>query len=235
MQTKVFTGTAQDNNMLMHAYSILISKLYMLEKDKSFKTLTITSCNPQEGKTTFSTALAIALSEIGKRTLLVNLDLRKKDTSGKMPYHTITYGISNYLKGDVELSDALCKTNVENLYFLDTGKYFGDPVALLCSEKLSFFLEVSGNEYDYVIIDTPALECNTDALVISEKSDATILVAKMGHTTIKDIRKAQKQLNTINANVLGIVLNQSSKKFYKKLFSASNYFKYGKPALCKSV
>lgn len=235
MQTKIFTGTAQDNNMLQHAYSILISKLYMLKKDKSFKTITVTSCNPKEGKTSFCTALAIALAGIGKQTLLVNLDLRKKDTDGKMPYHAVSYGISNYLKGDVELNDTLCKTNIENMYFLDSGKYFGDPVALLCCENLRTFFEIGCNGYDYVIIDTPALECNTDALVVSEKSDATILVAKMGHTTIKDIRKAQAQLNAINANVLGVVLNKSSKRFYRKLFSASNYFKYGKPVMCKSV
>ncbi len=235
MQTKVFTGAAQDNNILQHAYSMLISKLYMLEKNKSFKTLTVTSCNPGEGKTSFSASLAIALSGAGKRILLVNLDLRKKGKAGKMSYHSTAYGISNYLNGAVELGEAICKTNIENMYFLDSGKYLGDPVSLLCSDRLGTFMQVAGSEYDYVIIDTPALECNTDALVISDRTDAAILVAKMGSTTIKDIRKAQTQLNAINAYILGVVLNKSSRRFYKKLFSAPDYFKYGKPALYKSV
>ncbi len=235
MQTKVFTETVQDDNVLQHAYSTLISKLYMLEKNRSFKTLTVTSCNPGEGKTSFSASLAKVLAGAGKRTLLVNLDLRKKYKPGKVSYHSTAYGISSYLEGDVELNDAICKTNIENMYFLDSGKYLGDPVSLLCSDRLGTFMQVAGSEYDYVITDTPALECNADALLISGNTDATILVAKMGSTTIKDIRKAQTQLYAIDVHILGVILNKSSKRFYKKLFSAPDYFKYGKPASYKSV
>lgn len=224
MQTKVFTELPRDNYMLRHAYSVLISKLYMTEKDLGFRTLAITSSNPREGKTSFSTALAIALAEIGKRTLLVNLDLRKKTAINRMSNNTEAFGISDYLAGKAELCDALCRTNFDNLFYMDSGRYLGDPVALLCSEKLTFFMKESSSDYDYVIVDSPALECNTDALVISDKTDATILVAKMGYTTIKDIRKAQTQLGMINVNILGVVLNKSSKRFYKRLFPASNYF-----------
>jgi protein-tyrosine kinase len=223
MQTKTFTETIMDNRVIQNAYSILMGNVYLLGKENEFKTFAITSCNPREGKTSLSTALAITMAGMGKKTLLVDLDLRKTHTM-KQSGQPNVYGISHYLKGDIDLNDALCKTNIENFVFLDSGKITGNPMSLLCSEKLNLFISDARKQYDYVLFDTPSLECITDAIIISTKVDATILVAKMGHTTIVEIKKVKEQLDKVNANLLGIVLNKTGKRSYKKNFNSYNFF-----------
>lgn len=223
MQTRVLSEPALDNSIIQNAYSILMGNIYLLGKENEHRTIAITSCNPKEGKTSLSTALAITLAGMGKKTLLVNLDLRKKGVLGQTE-QTDILGIAEYIKGEAGLDEAVCSTNIENLEFLDSGGVIGDPIYYLCSDKFNYFVRFVRNEYDYVIFDTPSLECITDAVIVSSKVDATILVAKMKHTTILNIKKAQEQLNKVNANLIGVVLNNVQKRMYKKKFSSFNYF-----------
>lgn len=223
MQSKILAEIALENRVIQNAYSILMGNIYLLGKERGFKSIVITSCNPKEGKTSLSTALAITMAGMGKKTLLVDLDFRKGSTMNEVGQET-TYGIAQYIKGDIKLEHILCKTNFENLIFLGSGEIIGNPMSYLCSDKLNSFIRDIRNEYDFVIFDTPALECTTDAVFVSSRVDATILVAKMGYTTIVDIKKAQEKLNKVNVNLIGIVLNKVGKRTYKKKFSFFNYF-----------
>lgn len=220
MQSIKIRESALSNNIIRNAYSILSGNLYLLDNKNENKTLVITSCNPKEGKTALSSALAATLAEMGHKTLLADLNFRdmKRKTEANMS------GISHYLKGEKEINEIICETNIEKLFFAGPGEYIENPMPYLCSEKLDTFVRDMREEYDYVVIDTPSLECVTDAVIISVKADAAILVAKMGHTTLDDIKKAQEQFEKVNAKLMGVVLNRVSRKAYRKRFSSFNYF-----------
>lgn len=230
MQTRILDESVLDNNIVRNAYSILMGNLYLTEGGKNYKTLTITSCNPREGKTSLATGLAITMAKMGHSTLLADFDLRKCNGAGDNDC-----GISDYLKGQKEMKDVLYSTNIENLSHLSFENLMENPMSFLCSEKLDLLIQDMRNEFDYVVFDTPALECVNDAVIISVKTDATILAAQMGSTTIVDIKKAQDQFNKVNANLIGVILNKVGKRKYKRKLSAFNYFaKKRKAANCKN-
>lgn len=219
MQTMILDETVLDNNIVRNAYSILMGNLYLTEGGMDYKTLTITSCNPKEGKTSLAGGLAITMAKMGHNTLLADFDLRKCDDTGDNECR-----ISDYLKGKKELKDVLYSTNIENLSYLSFENIMENPISFLCSEKLDLLIQDMRSNFDYVVFDTPALECVNDAVIISVKTDATILAAQIGKTTIVDIKKAQEQFNKVNANLIGVILNKVGKRKYKRKLSAFNYF-----------
>lgn len=224
MQTKVFNIHVLDNKVIQNAYSILSGNIYLL--GNGIHTIAVTSCSPKEGKTSLSTALAITMAGMGKKTILVDLDLRKRYIKSKNGQgdELYTYGISHCLNGDMELKDAICNTNIENLFFLDPGEILENPISYLCSDRFDSFIRSIDKEYDYAIFDTPALKCVTDAVIVSARAEATLLVVKTGHTTLTDIKNAQEQLDKANAKLIGTVLFKYSKRAYIRKFASYSYF-----------
>ena len=222
MMTKLLTGDNLNNVFVQNAYSMLVGNLYLKDKEKKYRTITITSCNPKEGKSSISTSLAMTLSNMNKKTLLVNMDFRQS-VPRKLTQQSV-HGIAQYLRGDVELDKVICKTNYENLYYLDSGNISGDPTTMLCSEKLKEFIAASKEEFEYVIFNTPSLECISDSLILASMTDATVLVCRVGYTTIIELKKAQDQLKGVNANMIGVILNRVGKSLYKKRFASFKYY-----------
>lgn len=185
-----------------------------------FKTIVLTSVQPNEGKSTTSVNLAISFARAGYSTLLIDADTRNSVMTGTFKATERVQGLSSYLSGNCELHQAICTTNVENLQMIPSGKVPPNPTTLLQNANFNFLMERARETYDYVIVDSPPIGLVIDAAIIAQKCDATILVTESGAIKRKFLKKAKDQLEQSGSQFLGVILNKVDLK-------ADHYGSYG--------
>jgi capsular exopolysaccharide synthesis family protein len=223
MQTKTFNVYNEENKAVQDAYAMLTANIHLRGNRREYKTLVLTSCKPKVGKTSIAISLAMTMAGSGWKVLLVDGDMRRP-IAGKRLGGDSLLGLSDYLTGEAELSEALCQTNIKNLTFLHSGENRQNPIGLLCSSRFEELNVTARNEYDFVIFDTPALSSVVDASLFAAMADATLLVVEMGNTSLDSLKPAKEQLEKVNANIMGVVLNKVKKNDYKKYFGSFDYF-----------
>lgn len=211
------------NKVVQDAYDMLTAKIHINNSQKKIKTLAITSCRSGEGKTSLSISLAISIAHSGWKVLLIDSDMRKPTASKRLNKDT-QLGLSDYLARKENLNKVISETNITNLSYLACGSDCLNPVELLCSFSFQEMIEHINKQYDFVLFDTPAMESVADATIIASKVDATLLVVETGVTSLKNIKRNKEQLESLNASILGVVLNKMKKTEYKRYFSSYNYF-----------
>lgn len=184
--------------------------------------ITVTSCTPDDGKTTVSYQLACAFAENGKKTLYVDADLRKSVFIQRFGIKSNPMGLSHYLSGQATIMEVLYKTNIERLYVMPVGAYPSSPTELLAKKRLPQMLEELKKAFDYVIIDTPPLGSVVDAAVIAKQCDASMLVLAADNSSRKFVKNVVARLKAANPNFLGVVLNKVDVKnsYYGKYYGA---------------
>ncbi|MBM7635969.1 tyrosine-protein kinase [Streptococcus saliviloxodontae] len=200
------------------------------------RTIVITSVQPGEGKSTTATNLAISYARAGFRTLLVDADTRNSVMSGVFKATERIDGLTAYLSGNVELSDVICSTNVENLMVITSGKIPPNPTSLLQNSNFDYMIETTRNLYDVVIVDSPPIGLVVDAAIIAQKCDASFMVTEAGAIKRRYIQKAKAQMEQSGAQFLGIVLNKFDTKeaTYGSYGAYGDYGNYGKQLEKKS-
>lgn len=182
--------------------------------DKKIKTIVVTSTTKNEGKTTIITNLAINFSSIeNKKVLLIDCDLRNPSV-GKEFGISNSNGLTDLLVVEEEenLYKYIKETEIGNLHILTSGSIPPNPSEILSSKRMRDFMEKVREEYDYVLIDTPPIGMVTDAGILSTFLDGTIIVARSGVVDIKSLQETKKKLTSINANILGVVLNANKSR-----------------------
>lgn len=185
---------------------------------KNVKVIIVTSCLPNEGKTTTCLKLAETIAETGKKVIVVDADLRKSVMIGRLKTKAIT-GLSHYLCGEYTLDDVICRTQVENMHMIFAGPFPPNPSELLTSNEFEELIAELRELYDYVIIDSPPLGAVIDAAIISKVCDGAILVIESNKVNVKFVSKVVEQLKIANCRILGTVLNKvemNSGSYYKK-------------------
>lgn len=180
----------------------------------------MTSSGPTEGKSTTVANLAVVFAQQGKSVLLIDADLRKP-TAHYTFNLTNTFGLTTVLTKQMELREAAVKTKEKNLYILTSGPIPPNPAELLGSRAMEEFMDDVQEEFDIILFDTPPLLTVTDAQILANRSDGTILVVSSGRTEKDAALKAKEALVTVNATILGIVLNN------KKVKEGQYYYYYG--------
>ena len=206
------------------AYRILRTNIQFMGVDAPIKTIAITSSGPQEGKSTTVGNLGITMAQAGSRVLMVDCDLRKPtlhrvfSSSGMM-------GITNVLRGDCGLLEAVQNTRIEDLQLLTTGPLPPNPVELLNSERMKALITEMKESFDMVLFDTPPANALADAAILSSMLDGTILVINHGQVTPQSAQRAKELLVNAKARILGVVLGNipmdGSDSYYY-------YYYYGK-------
>ena len=184
------------------------------------KTVFFTSTTPSEGKSTVCFELARSFAQAGKKTLLLDVDLRKSVMKGRYRHGKVKYGFSHYLIGKAEMEDVICLTDIPNLCLVFSGPVPPNPSELLHGEKFEQFMAKVKEIFDFIIIDTPPVGSVIDAAIISKQCDGGILVVKAGKISYRFANKCKDQLEMAGCKILGCVLNQV------KVSSASSYGKY---------
>lgn len=202
------TASAKDY-ITSEAYKTLRTNIFFCGSD--IKTILVTSCREGEGKSTVSTELAKSLAENGKRTLLVDADMRKSVMLKKRNiYVSDVLGLSEVLSGMCSLDDALYSTQLEGFDVIFSGPFPPNPVELIAN-GLSDFLDKLKSRYDYIIVDSPPLGLVIDAAVIATCCDAAIMVVSNKKTSRKVAINVKNQLIKSGCRVLGAVLNETEK------------------------
>ena len=165
---------------------------------KRRKVIAVTSCTPNEGKTSVSFQLALSMAESGKRVMLVDADLRKSVLRSIYKVSAARYGLSHYLSGQASLSEVLCETNVPDFYAVFAGPVPPNPSELLGSEAFGLLLEYLRGEYDYVVVDTPPLGSVIDSAVIAKQCDGAVLVIESGAVSYKFAQSVKDQLDRLH-------------------------------------
>lgn len=224
MQGKTFDVYNQENQAVTDAYAMLAANIHLQHGNRKVKTIVITSCKPGVGKTSISINLSLSMAQSGWKVLLVDSDMRTPLLAKRLNIG-ILYGLADYLKGDVEMEEILCKTNIPNLSYISCGESSGaNPIGYFCSSRFEEFMNLSKESYDFVIFDTPALASVADASLIAAKADGTLLVVELGLTTKVSMKPAIGQLEKVDARIIGAIFNKVKKNDYKAHFGAYNYF-----------
>jgi len=205
------------------AYRAVRTSLLFSSPDNPPRTFLVTSSGPQEGKSTTAINLAITMALTGSRVLLVDADLRKPRLH-KVFGGGNAFGLSNLIGGATEVGPALQATEVPTLMVMPSGPIPPNPSELLGSARMGKLLALLREKFDRVIIDTPPLIAVTDATVLAARADGVILVIKAGHTGRTIVRRGKKQLEDVQARIIGAVLNQVDVR--KSAYYYSQYYAY---------
>lgn len=185
---------------------------FLLNRTADCKIITVSSAQAGEGKTTNSVNLAISFSQLGKKVLLIDADLRRPSIAKKLKIEN-NDGLSGILAGFSTCDHAIVTIN-PTFSVLPSGAIPPNPSELLASpdfEKLISTVKVS---YDYIIIDTAPVGIVSDALSVAHLSDGLLLVVKAKSTTYHDFEKVVDSLKLAGITLLGVVLNGSEVSEY---------------------
>jgi tyrosine-protein kinase Etk/Wzc len=193
--------------------------LYTITNQKH-KTMLLTSCMPDEGKSTVAVNLAATLAQTGARTLLVGCDLRRPSLFVALG-ETEVPGLTDLLmSGD---NTSVRKIEHLNLDFIPAGTEPPNPTQILNSERMRKFLEIVNHSYDYVVIDAPPLLPVSDALILASQVDLNLMVIESCRVPEKMAVRALNSLQKHGANIAGVVLNDKTGRG-AKYYGAYSYY-----------
>ena len=202
----------------------LRTNLQFASVDSELRTLLVTSSLPSEGKSFISANLAISFAQAGKRTLLIDCDLRK-GRQHKMFRIPGKKGLSNLLINDIsEYPKYITQSKIENLFVLPRGVYPPNPSELLNSKKNQHLLTLLKQHFDIIILDGAPIIGLSDSLILSSMVDKVLLVTSVNHTPKTEVLNTKRDLENVGANIAGAVANNVSAK---KGHYGSYYYYYG--------
>lgn len=211
-------------NPAAEAYRVIRTGIQFAQAGKELQTIALTSCTPNEGKSTTIANLAVVLTQAGKSVLLIDCDMRNP-TVHKNFNLSNKVGLSSCISMGTALSDAVQKTSIEGLYALTGGVIPPNPSELLGSEQMKNVLQRAKEQYDYVLIDTPPVMPVTDALIVGRFVDGMILVIASAEVKVEMARDVKNQLVNAGANILGVVLNKVRSEHHG--YGYGYYYYYG--------
>lgn len=221
-QSVVLKEEAEMDFRTKEAYKTLRANLEFAGDD--VKVIAVTSCTPNEGKSSISMNLAKAIAESGKKVILIDADLRKSVLVGRYKTGAVKYGLTHYLSGQKTFNEVYCNTNIKNLYVAFSGPVPPNPSELLGGKYFSSMIKSLRSVFDYVIIDTPPLGSVIDSAVVAKQCDGSVIVIASNEISYKFAQKVKEQLEVAECRILGCVLNKVN--LTKRAYYGRYYGKY---------
>lgn len=210
------------------ALKSLRTNLLFCGEDK--KVIVFTSCTQNEGKTYCMLNLGIALSEIGKKVLIVDADLRKSVLLGRVDVTGAVKGLSHFLSRQCVAKDILYETGIPNFHMIFAGYMPPNPAELLSNKYFEYLIKTMRDYYDYILIDSPPLGNVIDSAVIAPQCDGTIIVVESGWNSWRFVQDIKGQMERTGIPILGVILNKvdiATSKYYGKYGKYGKYGRYG--------
>ena len=219
-------GNVDPASGFAEAYRNIRSALLLNPSGKPFRTLTVISAVPKEGKTTTSANLATSFAQTGHRVLIVDADLHR---GGVHRFFGLQAGrgLSEILTGHSTLDQVVQHTAVEGLDLIGTGAFPDNPAELVLRREMKEFLAHASEAYDLVVLDAPPILAVSESTVIASQTDGVLLVVWGGRTSRKLVTAAVRQLLSRGANLLGFVLNNLDLARMGNYGYSSYYHYYG--------
>jgi capsular exopolysaccharide synthesis family protein len=178
---------------------------------KRRQVVVVTSAATMEGRTTVASQLAASLARAGRRTLLVDGDLRRPALHSLFDV-PLEDGLCEVLRAEVDVDDVIRPTHAEGLWLLTAGYCDIDAIHALATEQMQPVFDKLRNEYDFVIIDGAPILGMSDALIFGQYSDGAILSVRRDHSQMPKIHQAAELLRGVGIRVIGAVVNGVSSK-----------------------
>jgi non-specific protein-tyrosine kinase len=206
---------AEPHSPAAEAYRSLAANLQFAYADRQLQTVGITSAAEGEGKSTTVANLAVALSQTGRRVIVIDADLRRPGQHALFGLQRES-GLANFLLEDpthLPLQD----TATLGIRVLSSGPLPPNPLEALASKRFDQAIALARGQADYVLVDTPPAGALADAAVVAPRLEGMLLVVSAGKTKRDLARRAREQLDRVNANLLGVVLTdvRSADKLYR--------------------
>lgn len=208
LKTGRFIDSVTPTDPLCESYRAIRSGIAFAGVDQAINVLTVTSCAPSEGKSTFCINLAIVLAADGKRVVVVDCDLRRPTQHKAFAVLSNRVGVCDVLAGTTSLSNALQETPVANFTMLTTGPLPSNPGRLVESLRLRSMLAELARTFDMVIVDAPPMLAVADAVALARASKGLIMVVESGKTTRRMLTDVRTRLEGAALEPTGIVLNK---------------------------
>jgi receptor protein-tyrosine kinase len=214
---------ARPHDAPMEEFRSLRTRLNHLQTLQPIHSVVVTSPSPAEGKSFAAANLAIAQAQLaGNRTLLCDFDFRRPSLHESFQISR-SPGLTDYLLGKAQLHEIIKKISGLNLYLIPAGEAVINPLELLNLPDVKRLLELLPAVFNWIIMDTPPLLFAADANLVSTLSHGTILVVRIGATTIDSVTRAMQSL--CQNNVLGVVVNGARRgELYSKYAYYHSYY-----------
>jgi polysaccharide biosynthesis transport protein len=210
------------------AYRILRTNIEFNRKTAHANCITVVSGGAGEGKSTTLTNLAFVCAQGGYNVLLIDADLRRPrlhtlfDASNQV-------GLTNFLTQDIRLEDVVLQTPVDNLYFLPSGLLPGDAAGILNSQRMSDLIADVKSRFDLVLIDSPPILGVSDASVLANEADMTIVVVQHRKLPRQMLLRVKQAVENVGGTVLGVVLNNVDIRSDSQYSYYTSYYTYYSP------
>jgi capsular exopolysaccharide synthesis family protein len=221
-------GEEGKHSMAAEAYRTLRTNISLSQVDSPIQTLLVTSCVPREGKSTTVANLGVTFAMAQKRVLIVDADLRRPILHRLFGIPN-TQGLTHTLSDTVEFDQVFNPTKIANLWVVTCGIIPPNPSELLGSQKMKVFLERAKQQFEIILLDSPPISSLADASVLGAIVDGVLFIVKVNMANRDLIEKAKEQLETVGANIIGVVLNDVDVKRdgYYRYYYYYNYEYYG--------
>ncbi len=193
------------------AFRTLRTSFLLASPERPPRTVVVTSFEPSDGKSTVCMNLAIVLTQLDRRVLLVDADQRRPRLH-KMLRLPNTVGLSTVLSGNARLEDALQETAMPHLWAVTSGPIPPNPAELLGSTALDQFLVdiQAADRFDHILIDSPPSLQVADGIILASKTDATIVVVRVAKTERTAIQHGVQRVRVSRGHIVGAVLNAAT-------------------------
>lgn len=188
------------------AYRSVRTALFVSAQSDQSRVIQISSPLPGDGKTTFASNLAIAISQAGKSVLLIDADMRRPSVDTLFGARG-EIGLSEVLTGEIEFANVVQPTAIEKLSIISAGALPDHPAELLSSLNFRQLLETAKRDFDFVLVDTPPLLLVSDPCIVAPQTDGLMLVLRMRSSTRAGILRVAELMETHTVSVIGTVAN----------------------------
>ena len=200
------------------------------------RVILMTSSFSGEGKSTLSLNLAVSFTELGRKVLYIDTDMRKSEILSHFERTTLDFGLSHYLSGQCNVGDIMCKTNVNGLYVIASVQVPPNPSELLARPRFSALVEACRKTFDYIIVDCAPLGMVVDAAVTAPVCDGVLVVLEAGQVTYRMAQDTVAKIEVTGCPIIGAVLNKVDYshgsygygKYYGRYGKYGKYGRYGK-------
>ena len=213
---------------IIEAYKSLRANLLFSLANAQKKIVVVSSAEPDVGKSTTSSNLAVMMAQTGSRVLLIDADLRKP-TLHKTFHVSRSDGLTKCLLRSGDWESAIVKEVAPHLDLLPSGPIPPNPSELLGSARMVQLLNAFSEKYEYIFIDTPPINVVTDGLILISRSAGAVLVTRQNQTTYEEVQESVDNIRKVNGNLLGVVINdykitagERQRRYYYKHYGYGN-------------
>ncbi len=192
---------------LAESFRSIRIKMQYLNDNVHQQVIGVTSSSSGEGKTFCVTNIAAVMAQAGKKTLLIDMDLRRPRVTRYFD-NPEGLGLSNYLAGEVEDAKSIvAATHIENLYVIHSGPVVTNPLDLIATDRMTHLMEAFREEFDHVVIDAPPVGLVSDYLVIMKMTDFNIYVVRDSSTTVDSLKMINELYDSQKIRNIAMLIN----------------------------